>query len=142
MSDLGPVLVCAIIFITVYKVFELFVRRSERIAMIEKLSSGLEPQILKTRLNLPSYQTDNYSSWAIRIGLLLVGIGLGIVVAAVIDLLAVPPAISEGQLFHEFRHTISVLYPAFATLFGGLGLVIAYFIEKKSWKKNSEEEEI
>ncbi len=120
MNDLAPVLVVAIIFIVVYKIFELFVRRNERLAMIDKLSGGIDPQILKTQLSLPAYKNENYNAWSIRIGLLLVGIGLGVATAVIIDLFAVPPA-ADGKLFYEFRNTISALYPALAAVFGGIG---------------------
>jgi len=138
MNDLAPILICAIVFITIYKIFELFVRRNERLAMIEKLSVGIDPQVLRTQLSLPVYKNENYSFWAIRIGLLLVGLGLGVGIAAIVDILVVPPAIN-GQIYHEFRSTISVLYPAFAAIFGGIGLVVAYFIEKNDqWSKSEE----
>lgn len=133
MNDLAPVLVCAIIFITVYKIFELFVRRNERLAMIEKLSNGIDPQILKAHSTLPVYKNESYSSWAIRIGLLLLGLGLGVAIAVIVDLFAVPPA-TEGHIYIEFRNAVSLLYPAFASVFGGIGLVIAYFIERKGNK--------
>lgn len=138
MNDLAPVFVLAIVTFGIYKIFELFVRRNERMSIIEKFSTGIDPQILMNKFSLPIYQSRDNGSWAIRIGLLLLGIGLGVVIAAIIDLLAVPPTAS-GEVFYEFRNTISVLYPALAAVFGGLGLVIAYFIEKKNDKSKSED---
>ncbi|MDR2950800.1 MAG: hypothetical protein LBV71_16555 [Prevotella sp.] len=139
MNDLAPVFVLAIVTFGIYKIFELFVRRNERMSIIEKFSTGIDPQILMNQFTLPIYQSRDNGSWAIRIGLLLLGIGLGVVIAAIIDLLAVPPT-SGGEVFYEFRNTISVLYPALAAVFGGLGLVSAYFIEKKKDKSNPKSE--
>ncbi|MDR3058715.1 MAG: DUF6249 domain-containing protein [Dysgonomonas sp.] len=139
MNDLAPVFVLAIVTFGIYKIFELFVRRNERMSIIEKFSTGIDPQILMNQFSLPIYQSRDNGSWAIRIGLLLLGIGLGVVIAAIIDLLAVPPT-SGGEVFYEFRNTISVLYPALAAVFGGLGLVSAYFIEKKKDKNNPKSE--
>lgn len=139
MNDLAPVFVLAIVTFGIYKIFELFVRRNERMSIIEKFSTGIDPQILMNQFSLPIYQSRDNGSWAIRIGLLLLGIGLGVVIAAIIDLLAVPPT-SGGEVFYEFRNTISVLYPALAAVFGGLGLVSAYFIEKKKDKSNPKSE--
>ncbi len=141
MHNLAPILVVAIMALAVYKIFELFVRRSERMAMIEKLSSGIDPQNLLNQLKMPIYQGPSYTSWAIRIGLLLVGVGLGVAIAAIVDLLAVAPTGSyDDWAFREFRETISILYPACASIFGGIGLVIAYFIEKKDNKKLRKED--
>ena len=117
----------AIITLGIYKIFELFVRRNERMAMIEKLSTSYDPQLLKEGLKI-RFDTNNNSSWAIKIGLLLVGIGLGVIVASVVDLSA--PS-------HDRWDAINSLYPACASFFGGLGLVIAYFIERKD-NKNKE----
>ena len=141
MEMIGIVCVVGIITYGVYRLFELYARRRERMAMIEKLSSGIDPQILSNPLTIQKYRDISVGSWAIRIGLLLVGVGLGVVIATVVDLLAVPPANTDSPLFHEFRNTISVLYPACAAVFGGLGLVIAYFIEQKNEKKAKKNEE-
>lgn len=137
MHDLAPMVVVAVISFFTYKIFELYARRKERMAIIEKLSNGIDPQILKNQFSMPVYKDGNYGSWAIRIGLLLVGVGLGVVIAAIVDLLAVGPT-GDNHEFHEFRNTISVLYPACASVFGGLGLVIAYFIENKNNKSKKE----
>lgn len=123
MNDLAPVLVIAIITFGIYKLFDLYVRRNERMAIIEKFSNGSDPRILGSQLDLPLFEKNN-TSWPIRIGLLLVGIGLGTTIAAIVDLSIVHN--------NETYDPINVLYPACASIFGGLGLVIAYFIEKKN----------
>lgn len=141
MNDLAPMVVVSVMSFFTYKIFELYARRKERMAIIEKLSNGIDPQILKSQFSMPVYKDGNYGSWAIRIGLLLVGVGLGVVIAAIVDLLAVAPSADNRELFYEFRNTISVLYPACAAVFGGLGLVVAYFIENKNDKKTQKEVE-
>ncbi len=141
MNDLAPMVVVSVMSFFTYKIFELYARRKERMAIIEKLSNGIDPQILKSQFSMPVYKDGNYGSWAIRIGLLLVGVGLGVVIAAIVDLLAVAPSADNRELFYEFRNTISVLYPACAAVFGGLGLVVAYFIENKNDKKTKKEVE-
>lgn len=140
MEAIMAVAIVGIISFTIYRLFELYARRKERLSIIEKFSSGIDPEVLKNQFSLPLYKDINngYGSWAIRIGLLLVGIGLGVIIAAIIDLLAVPP-VTDGHLFYEFRHTIDVLYPSFAAVFGGLGLVIAYIVEKKDAKRNPQD---
>ncbi|MDR2955900.1 MAG: hypothetical protein LBV43_12555 [Prevotella sp.] len=139
MDELSLVLVTGILTYGIYKLFELFARRKERMAMIEKLSTGIDPQILQYQLNpikIPVYKKMLNDSWAIRIGLLLVGVGLGVIIATSIDLAI---SLYEGtrELYYEYKRTIDVLYPSCAAVFGGIGLVAAYIIEKKDEKKGS-----
>ncbi|WP_029904197.1 DUF6249 domain-containing protein [Prevotella sp. 10(H)] len=139
MEMIGIVSIIAIITLGIYRLFELFARRKERMAVIEKLSVGIDPEVLRNQFKMPVYKELTSGSWAIRVGLLLIGVGLGVVIAAIVDLLAVPPVETNDRVFYEFRNTISVLYPACAAVFGGIGLVIAYFVEKKN-EKTSEKE--
>ncbi len=136
MDNLAPVLATGIVFLAIYKVFELFVRRGERMAMIEKLSSGIDPQILRQQFKAPLYNNSNFNFWSIRIGLLLLGIGLGLAIATIMDLYAVSQAGDGFSIDREFRNTTAILYPALSAVFGGIGLVIAYFVERKDARKN------
>lgn len=138
MQEIMAMVIVATIAFAIYKLFELFARRKERITMIEKLSEGISPTMLNNDQRFPfkipvSIETIN-GSWAIRIGLLLVGIGLGVVIAAFIDL-NYSPYSGSRELYFEYNKTINALYPALAALFGGIGLVIAYLIERKDDKK-------
>lgn len=131
--------VVATIAYAIYRLFELFIRRRERLAIIEKVSEGIDPATLMGQLDLPNKNEKRYygsvGSWSIRIGLLLIGVGLGVTIAAIIDLLSVAPPSADERAFYEFRNTLSILYPACAAIFGGIGLVIAYFIERKEYRK-------
>lgn len=134
-GELVAVFVVGIITLGIYKIFELFVRRKERISMIDKLS-GIDPEILKHRINFPIYKDESVGSWSIRIGLLLIGVGLGVVIATIVDITTALPVYYKGQLVYESIRSVDVLYPSCAAVFGGIGLVIAYFIEKKKDKKD------
>ena len=135
MNDLVPIFVMGIITLGIYKIFELFVRRNERISMIEKLSS-INPEVLNSRLNFPVYKDESIGSWSIRIGLLLIGVGLGVVIATIVDISTAIPSYYKGQLVYDSMRSVDVLYPSCAAVFGGIGLVIAYFIEKKKENKD------
>lgn len=135
MTALVPMVICGLFFYFTYRIFELYARRKERMAIIEKLSNGIDPELLRNQFNISTFKDSSYGSWAIRIGLLLIGVGLGVAIAAIIDMLAVAPSEVNNEVFYGFRNAISVLYPALAAIFGGLGLVIAYFIEKKGEDK-------
>jgi divalent metal cation (Fe/Co/Zn/Cd) transporter len=64
--------------------------------------------------------------WVIKIGFLMVGIALGIIVASI--------ASNNGGIMDEEE-----AYPAMILLFGGLALVASYFVEKKLRKKTDKE---
>lgn len=130
MKELAIVSVVAIITYGIYRLFELFVRRKERISIIEKLSTGFDPQVFGKQFFLPQFQNGgNVGAWAIRIGLLLVGVGLGVIIASIVDMCT--------ENVRGSYEPIEVFYPACAALFGGLGLVIAYFIERKNCRKDN-----
>ncbi|NDV96641.1 hypothetical protein D0T84_17230 [Dysgonomonas sp. 521] len=142
MDQIMAMVIVATATYGIYRLFELIVRRRERLAIIEKISEGIDPAALMGQLDLPNKNEKKYygsvGSWAIRIGLLLIGVGLGVTIAAVIDLLAVAPSSADERAFYEFRNTLSILYPACAAIFGGVGLVIAYFIERKEYRKEQD----
>ena len=101
----------------VYKVIELFARRKERMAVIEKLSISngaiVPPDITKW------FPTPEPASWGLRLGLLLSGLGLGLALAVIMDFNM--KDLPNGDM----------IYFALMLLFGGLGLVTAYIIEQK-----------
>lgn len=138
MGEITAMVIVATIALTIYKLFELFARKKERMAMIEKMTEGSsisQDQLSPLRSSF-NVEISN-SSWPIRIGLLLVGIGFGVVLAAFIDL-NYSPLIDGSNLYHEYKNTINALYPALAAVFGGIGLIIAYFIEKKDRKEDKD----
>ncbi|NDV77606.1 DUF6249 domain-containing protein [Dysgonomonas sp. 511] len=134
MVNLIPMVVSVAFFYFTYKIFELIVRRKERMAMIEKMSEGFNFSALGDMKSVPFFRTESGGSWTIRIGLLLLGIGLGVTIASVVDMVATPSLILEKKQYHDFRNAIAVLYLACASVFGGVGLVTAYFIERRKAK--------
>lgn len=130
MYALIPMVVIGTVTLGIYKILELFVRRNERLSMIEKLSV-IDPEILKNGINFPADINSNNSSWPIRFGLLLLGVGLGVIIAIVIDISTAIPINSQGQFVYRSLDSVQILYPSCAAVFGGIGLIVAYFIEKK-----------
>ena len=53
MSYITGWIVVGIITLGIYKLFELFVGKKERLTMIEKLGDKLDPSMLGNRLSLP-----------------------------------------------------------------------------------------
>jgi hypothetical protein len=136
MGEITAMVIVATVAFAIYSLFELFIRRKERMAVIEKISTGIDPNVLKDQFNLFSKKWDNNhtGSWAIRIGSLFVGVGLGITIAAIINL-CIWHTWGVYHAPYEYSETMQVLYPACASIFGGLGLIIAYFIDRKECRK-------
>lgn len=89
-------------------------RNRERMAMIEK---GVTPNDFLTARQGTSQYT--VLKWA----LLLVGVGLGIFVGSLLETYT---SLDEGAA-----------YFAFALLFGGLGLVVAFLVTRKGQQEDS-----
>lgn len=85
----------------------IYLFKKENLAMIEK---GMNPKI---------YRPAPYT--ALKYGLLLVGSGIGLLLAYLID-------IAAEAIDGEYNPTI---YFALIAIFGGLGLILSYRIEKK-----------
>ena len=123
LNNLFQAIIVLGIAYTIYKLFELYARRKERILTIEKMSFDngvvIPPDITKL------FSTPTPTSWALRLGLLLTGIGLGLVITVIMN-----------YCMEIQRYEKEVLYFASMLFFGGLGLSISYLIERKNQKKN------
>jgi len=138
MNDLAPVLICSIMAFAVYRILELYARRKERMAMIEKLQFSNE----QLKFNLPLFNSAKLpSTWALRASLLLIGIGLGLIVAFVLESTlfykALLPEFSDydWNVQRNINNTVTMVYLACLSVFGGLGLFIAYNLEQKREKQ-------
>lgn len=128
-------LIVGIISWGIYGLFELFVRRKERLAIIEKIGEKMDASSFSGKLSLPSYGTPRFSFSALKTGCLLMGIGLGIFVGFVSNV-ALAACRHSLDFYNEYQVTSSA-YGASVLLFGGLGLIIAFIIETKMKKKES-----
>lgn len=122
----------------VYGLFELFVRRKERMVLIEKLSDKADASSLIEKfggkIGIPNYLRASFSS--LKIGCLLAGLGLGLLVGVIISMVLT----SSGYDIHDHRvqEIYGAAYAASVLLFGGLGLLISFIIEIKMNKKNKD----
>jgi len=125
-------LVIGIVCAGIYGLFELFARRKERLAIIEKIGDKLDASAFEGKLGLPSYMR-NFSFSALKVGCLMAGLGLGILVGFFISIgMADQIRNFDRWGFGEITGTI---YGASVLLFGGLGLLIAFLLELKIAKK-------
>jgi hypothetical protein len=126
--DFTPIFIVGFVVLGIYKIFELFVRRKERLTFIEKLASlkfdSSEP------IHLPNllFEKQDSGSWPLRISLLLIGIGLGSLCAFFIQMYYGYSVLNWNQ--------INMINAASICFFGGIGLFIAFMIELKQ-KNNS-----
>lgn len=124
MNELMIVANVAIVFGVIYKLFELFVGRKERMMIIEKLGDKLTPDTFKNGI---FYRTGLFSFGGLRMGCLMIGLGVGLLVGYGI-ISATQYSYFDGNRPYEVT---SVVYGACVLLGGGTGLVVSYLIEKK-----------
>jgi len=134
MNDFVGAVIVGIIFLTIYRIFELFVRRDERKLIIEKLGGQIKLSDPNVDLNLPIFQSSN-GIWALRMSLLLIGVGIGLIVGYLFEYSAIGGDFSKFQKNWNFQRTITTIYFASVAVFGGIGLLTAYFIEKRNNRK-------
>lgn len=113
MIDVTAIMVVGIIFATIYGLFFLFVRRRERLTLLEK---GMDASIF-------SPKDANFSFISLRFGMLFIGVGFGVLMG---NILSVTTSLNE-----------EVAYFSMVFLGGGIALVANYLIEKKE-KKSQE----
>ena len=116
-----PPLVFGIVTLGIYKLFELFVCKKERLLIIEKMGEKFTPNMLQSKISFSSI--GNLSFSALKVGCLLIGLGLGILVAFFIHY--------NMMDFCDDRRIQSSLYASCVLLFGGIGLLTAFLIELK-----------
>lgn len=123
--------IMAIITVGIYKLFELFVCKKERLMLIEKMGDKYEPDVA----SIPRFHS-NYSFSALKIGCLLLGMGLGLLIGFIICTSSVPGYLDKNMDdWHVYRETVSLVYGACVLVFGGIGLVAAFITELKLSKK-------
>lgn len=122
--ELTPVLVVGIVFLAGFKIIELFVHRKERLNLIDKIENDIKLGS-KGEFDLKIFSDNSGKRYsAIRYGCLLVGFSLGVIVAIIIHVNCI-------DLFEQLRNKpIPMLYLASSMLFGGIGLLISYALEK------------
>jgi len=115
LAVLIPIITFVGLFLLIFGIY--YLRNKERMAMFER---GMEPQTNFTK------KQDN-RSFSLTFGLLLIGAGLGLFIAYLLDYLVF------SSRFHYVDTT--AIYFALIAIFGGLGLFISYLIESKSNQK-------
>ncbi|MCM0344000.1 hypothetical protein J8K86_19695 [Bacteroides fragilis] len=137
-------LVVGIITLGIYKLFELFACRRERITLIEKLGEKMSEGNLELngKICLPDYNRSQLSFGTLKGGCLLLGVGLGLLTGFIISYISYV-SISPydfGRFDRGYtREMTGVIYGSCTLLFGGAGLVTSFLIERNFCNKKKEE---
>jgi hypothetical protein len=105
----AEVLIPISLFAMVFGIVYLAIRRKERMALIEK---GLSADVLEAHRRTPS---------TLKWGMVFLGVGIGILIGRIL---------AEYTMLGEEESFFSMVF-----LFGGLSLLIYYFLEKKLDRK-------
>ena len=131
-------LVVGMITLGIYKLFDLFVRKKERLAIIEKIGDKFDSSMIENKFSFPfNFKFENVGTFgALKVACLLIGVGLGLLIGFFICNEFV---YGHVRWIRDFEEIAGIIYGASTLLFGGLGLLIAFLIEMK-YRKNKKEE--
>jgi hypothetical protein len=130
-----PVVV-GIITLGIYSLFELIIRKKERLSIIEKIGNKLEPSSIDSKFPIKLHLEGRSSFNTLKIACLLLGVGLGLLVGYFICLNSLP-GYNPGNGDYNMSQTTGVIFGASVLLFGGLGLLIAFIVELNYTKKKN-----
>ena len=134
MDFISIPLVVGIITYGIFRLFDLFVRKKERLAIIEKIGEKFDPSMVENKFSSPMASTGNSTFSTLKIACLLLGVGLGLLVGYFICLGSIA-GYNTMELRNNANEISGVVYGATVLLFGGLGLLVAFVIEMKYLKK-------
>lgn len=124
-------LVTGICIFGFYKLVELFVRKRERLMIIERISQFENINTNNIDFSQIFGKEHEHSGRfvALRAGMLLIGVGLGLLVGFIIVYNTFGPLV--GDFYYSSKGMAELIYGSTTLLFGGLGLLAAFIIEHK-----------
>jgi len=131
-------LVVGIITLGIFRLFDLFVRKKERLAIIEKIGEKFDPSMIENKFSFPIANSGNSAFGTLKIACLLLGVGLGLLIGYFICLNSIA-GYNTMNLQNNANEISGVVYGASVLLFGGLGLLVAFIIEM-NYTKNKKSE--
>ena len=108
MSELVPIFVVWIVFYYTYKLIGLYARRKERLLMIEKMNAVGD-------VGIDDKELFAHSFTALRVGCLLIGVGIGLLIEVIIKSNA---EVRRSLVWRRFRLTPSPMIPRFSVFVG------------------------
>ena len=131
-------LVVGIITLGIYRLFDLFVRKKERLSIIEKIGDKFDSSMIENKFSFPfNLKFENVGTFGtLKVACLLLGIGLGLLIGFFICNEFI---YGHALWLRGFQETAGIIYGASTLLFGGLGLLAAFLIEMKYRKDKKAE---
>ncbi|MBR4922279.1 MAG: hypothetical protein IKY99_01500 [Bacteroidaceae bacterium] len=118
-----------IVTLGIYKLFELFVCKKERLLIIEKMGEKFTPDMLEHKINFSSIGKFSYT--ALKFGCLFMGLGLGLLIGYLICSTTLEGYAEMESFNRNMRETVSIIYGGCILIFGGIGLLTAFLVELK-----------
>jgi hypothetical protein len=128
MDFISIPLVVGIITLGIFRLFDLFVRKKERLSIIDKIGDKFDASMIQNKFTFPLVSTGNSIFSTLKVACLLLGVGLGLLIGYLICLNSIA-GYSTTELQHNAYEISGVVYGASVLLFGGLGLVVAFLVE-------------
>jgi len=124
-------LIVFIVFYTIYKIIELFVRQKERKFMVEKMSE-VSPESLQNNINSVKFAQNDQSKSTqflmLRLGGLVLGIGTGWLLGIHIS----SNLFDVRDIFYTYEINSTII--ASTALCAGIAMIVVYLIERKAYK--------
>jgi hypothetical protein len=148
MDFISIPLVVGMITLGIYNLFELFVHKKERLNIIDKIGEKFDASMIENRFSFPGRAAGNNSYISLKIGCLLIGLGLGLLVGFFISTYGlgefnlISQSLKSGNLewekLNQLKDIVGIIYGACVFLFGGLGLLAAFILEMKFQSKKQQ----
>ncbi|MBR5277048.1 MAG: hypothetical protein IKU35_07945 [Bacteroidaceae bacterium] len=121
----------------IYKLFELIICRKERIMLLEKLDSFACANIPDLSAVFGKYRGANISFTSLRVGSVMFGVGLGLMLGFFITVAFTNELGHWSQTFgYSSRFLQNLIIGGSVLLCGGLGLIVSYIIERNTQNKD------
>lgn len=133
MEFISIPVVVAIITMGIYKLFELIIRKKERLTIIEKMGDKFDPSMIASQFSFEMKSFGRSAFSTLKIACLFLGVGLGLLVGFFIAINTIEFYIADNDNWQNTQ-AVGVIYGASVLLFGGLGLLVAFLIEIKNSK--------
>lgn len=129
MGNIIAPLIVFIIAAAIYAIFELIIRRKERLMIIEKIGDKLTPDSLGVKgMNLSFMSDKGHGFGALKAAGLLMGIGLGLLGGFFIHY-------NYLGINNDYWQLRELIVGSSALFGGGLGLLVAFMMELQLLKK-------
>jgi hypothetical protein len=132
MEFIAAPLIVWICVSAVYGIFELYARKKERLAIIEKIGDKYDPSLYDGKFSVLNLSVKSFSS--LKIGCLLMGLGLGLLVGLFISMMFYSNNFDAGMDKWRLDRFFEMAFGSSVLLFGGLGLLVSFLIERKMQK--------